>query len=156
MDAVLQAQEDHLGASDPAEQFRDLLLSVLNSGRAVLRRKGDEKAPTAVQHWIQDEGGVARGEPIGYLDAGKQEVLLDGNTALAVTKSLAARGDGGFAISGQALWKRCVEKGWVVLGERGRNMTKRSIPGLGRQSFVVFRLESLVPTEEATETNGTE
>ncbi|MBI1753531.1 MAG: hypothetical protein HYR61_13095 [Acidobacteria bacterium] len=155
LEGLMRAQDEHLEASDPAEQFRSLLIDALLGGRGhLLMAKGDD-IPQEFRAFVRGQGDQKQGECAGYLHPEGGEVWLNPGVAYSLASELARKHGTSMGLSTSQLWKRLSEKGWVIHQEVGRNTAKRSIPGGARLSFVVLRLKTLFESIETTETIGT-
>jgi len=156
LEGVMKAQDEHLEASDPAEQFRSLLLDALLGGRGyLLMAKGDEP-PSKFRAYVRGSNEQKHGECVGYLHPEGGEVWLNPGAAYSLANEMAHKHGTSMGLSTAQLWKRLGEKGWVIHQEAGRNTAKRVIPGGARPSFIVLRLKSLFEFNETTETSGAE
>lgn len=153
---LMRAQDEHLEASDPAEQFRTLLLDALRGGRCYLVPARGDVAPPEFSACVRSTEESKNGDCVGYLHAEVGEVWLNPGVSYAVANELARRSGSSLGLSDSQLWKRLSEKGWLIHQEVGRNKAKRTVPGGGRASFVVMNLKDFSNLDETTETNGTE
>jgi len=151
---VMKAQDDHLEASDPAEQFRSLLMDALLGGRGYLLMAKSDEPPSTFRAYVREPNELKQGECVGYLHPDGGEVWLNPGVAYSQANELARKHGMSMGLSPTQLWKRLSEKGWLILQEAGRNTCKRVIPGGARPSFIVLRLKSLFEFNETIETSG--
>lgn len=156
LEGLMTAQDEHLEASDPAEQFRTLLFNALLAGRGhLLMAKGDD-IPPEFRAFVRGQEEQIHGDCVGYLHPEGGEVWLNPGVAYSLASELARRNGISMGLSESQLWRRLSEKGWVVHQEVNRNKAKRTIPGGGRASFVVLKLKALFEFNETSGTTGTE
>jgi hypothetical protein len=156
LEGLMRAQDEHLEASDPAEQFRSLLIDALLGGRGYLLMAKEGETPSEFRAYLRGEGDQKHGECAGYLHPEGGEVWLNPGVAYSLASELARKHGTSMGLSTGQLWKRLSEKGWVIHQEVGRNTAKRVIHGGARLSFIVLRLNAFFESNETTETSGTE
>lgn len=156
LEGLMRAQDEHLEASDPAEQFRSLLINALLGGRGYLLMAKSDGTPSEFRAYVRGQDEPKAGECVGYLHPEGDEVWLNPGVAYSLASELARKHGTSMGLSTGQLWKRLSEKGWVIHQEVGRNTAKRSIPGGARPSFIVLRLKALFESNETTETSGAE
>lgn len=152
--AMTGAQAGHAREVDPTELFRDGLTGCLSSLRGHLVPVDTDNMPpewVPLTGWVYGRGpsGETRleldpkGLCLGFLALGDQEVWLHGEAAYNEASKVVDPG-----VSERALWKRLRECQALVPEFPGRHKSRRTIPGGGRPSFVVLRLDFLWPQAE--------
>jgi hypothetical protein len=119
--AAIQDQGEYLGSADPVERYRALLREALASRKAHLRDPDEEPGPGVHLGWTSPEGAFLY--PAVSLDLAK-------HMAAAVGEPL--------TISGQAMNKRLLGRGWIVAANPD---PKRGIP-VRKRGQAVLHLKS--------------
>ena len=119
--AAIQDQGEYLGSADPVERYRALLREALASRKAHLRDPDEEPGPGVHLGWTSPEGA-----------------FLYPAVSLDLAKHMAATVGEPLTISGQAMNKQLLGRGWIVAANPD---PKRGIP-VRKRGQAVLHLKS--------------
>ena len=156
---LVDAQADHLRATDPVEQFLQLVPAVLASGAAHVEELGGGRpaASADLLGWQEVADGVGsqwrpRGLRVGWADA--TTVYLIPDAGFAEVQKAAAAQRAPITMSARTLWSRLRDRGVLLPGEtRGHKTRHTSRITVGGQRLEVLRFPRsyLCPPASTTE-----
>lgn len=128
LETLMAAQATHLKAADPADRWRDLLISAFRSGKCHVawRVPPSVGGSTPGEAWGWRDG-EPKGDRIGWLD--KDGGYLLPEATHAVISRLGKETGSGWPLSQQQTWKLLRERGWLLRADAGRFTHKITVEG---------------------------
>lgn len=116
----------HVSDSQPAERFRQALAELLASGAAHV-------APLGTDGTREISPEPLRGPCLGWRNDAKGELYLLATPTLELVNETLRKGDTGLNIRPLALWRQCLQRGWLQPGN--------SIPGGSERTTRVVKID---------------
>ena len=133
--ALARRHAAHVLESQPADRFRSGLAELLASGGAYLEPiDGDGGSVHSLE--------IQRGRQVGWRNDAKQEIYLLSAPVLECVNEALRKGDTALNIKPAALWRQCLQRGWLKPGdslpEGGNRTTRQQRIGEQRVRVLVF------------------